>query len=136
MTVQDLLRHSAGLAYGELTKNAKVKDELVKAGLANPGKIDYDSRAHERQRAGRTARRKIALIHQPGTTWEYSLASDVLGRVVEAASGKRLGEFLGGARVQAARHARTRAFGLPAAKMPRLAQALRQRTRHRATAIR
>ena len=37
---------------------------------------------------------KIPLLYQPGTTWEYSLASDVLGRVVEAASGKRLGVFM------------------------------------------
>ena len=37
---------------------------------------------------------RIPLLYQPGTTWEYSLAYDVLGRVVEAASGKRLGDFL------------------------------------------
>ena len=34
------------------------------------------------------------LAHQPGTVWEYSIATDVLGRVVEAASGQRLAEFL------------------------------------------
>ena len=37
---------------------------------------------------------KIPLLYQPGTTWEYSLATDVLGRVIEAASGQRLGAFL------------------------------------------
>ena len=37
---------------------------------------------------------KIPLIHQPGSAWEYSLASGVQGRVVEAASGQRLGDFL------------------------------------------
>src|SRR5262245_9683895 len=37
---------------------------------------------------------KIPLLYQPGTVWEYSLATDLLGRVVEAASGKRLGDFL------------------------------------------
>jgi CubicO group peptidase (beta-lactamase class C family) len=37
---------------------------------------------------------KAPLAHQPGTVWEYSLSSDMLGRVVEAASGKRLSEFL------------------------------------------
>ena len=36
MTVQDLLRHTAGLAYGELTQNAPVKDALAKAGLFKP----------------------------------------------------------------------------------------------------
>jgi CubicO group peptidase (beta-lactamase class C family) len=93
MTVQDLLRHTAGLSYGELTQNAAVKDALAKAGLFKPGVIEFDVRdmtgAEEVERLAR-----IPLIHQPGTTWEYSLATDVLGRVVEAASGKRLGDFL------------------------------------------
>jgi CubicO group peptidase (beta-lactamase class C family) len=93
MTVQDLLRHTAGLPYGELTQNAAVKDALTKAGLYKPGVIDFDVRdltpAEEVERLA-----KIPLIHQPGTTWEYSLATDVLGRVIEAASGQRLGDFL------------------------------------------
>jgi CubicO group peptidase (beta-lactamase class C family) len=37
---------------------------------------------------------KVPLLYQPGTTWEYSLATDVLGLVVETASGKRLGDFM------------------------------------------
>ncbi len=44
MTVQDLLRHTAGLAYGELTANVVVKDALTKAGLYKPGAIDFDVR--------------------------------------------------------------------------------------------
>jgi CubicO group peptidase (beta-lactamase class C family) len=94
MTAQDLLRHTAGLPYGELTQNAAVKEALAKAGLFKPGVIEFDVRdmtgAEEVERLA-----KVPLIHQPGTTWEYSLATDVLGRVVEAASGKRLGDFLG-----------------------------------------
>jgi CubicO group peptidase (beta-lactamase class C family) len=93
MTVQDLLRHTAGLPYGELTQNATVKDALAKAGLFKPGVIDFDVRdmtgAEQVERLS-----KIPLLYQPGSTWEYSLASDLLGRVVEAASGKRLGDFL------------------------------------------
>src|SRR5439155_1432838 len=41
MTVHDLLRHTAGLAYGELTQNAAVKDALAQAGLFKPGVIDF-----------------------------------------------------------------------------------------------
>jgi CubicO group peptidase (beta-lactamase class C family) len=41
-----------------------------------------------------TAFSRSPLAHQPGTVWEYSLASDLLGRVVEAASGQRLADFL------------------------------------------
>src|SRR5258705_528853 len=93
MTVQDLLRHTAGLAYGKLTQNLVVKDALTKAGLFKPGVIDFDagdiSGAEEVERLA-----KVPLLYQPGTTWEYSLATDVLGRVVEAASGKRLSEFM------------------------------------------
>lgn len=37
---------------------------------------------------------KAVLLHQPGTTWEYSLSTDVLGRVVEVVSGKPLGAVL------------------------------------------
>ena len=92
MTVQDLLRHTAGLAYGEITQNTPVKDAYTKAGVYKPG-IDYDARdlspAEEVERIS-----KAPLAHQPGTVWEYSLASDMLGRVVEAASGKRLADFL------------------------------------------
>jgi CubicO group peptidase (beta-lactamase class C family) len=44
MTVQDLLRHTAGVPYGELTQNAAVKDALAKAGLFKPGVIEFDVR--------------------------------------------------------------------------------------------
>jgi CubicO group peptidase (beta-lactamase class C family) len=40
MIVQDLLRHTAGLAYGEITTNAPVKDAYAKAGLYLAGRID------------------------------------------------------------------------------------------------
>jgi CubicO group peptidase (beta-lactamase class C family) len=36
----------------------------------------------------------IPLLFQPGTEWNYSVATDVLGRVIEVASGQRLDEFL------------------------------------------
>jgi CubicO group peptidase (beta-lactamase class C family) len=92
MTVQDLLRHTAGLAYGEITQNAPVKEAYGKAGLYKAG-IDYDARdlspAEEVDRIS-----KAPLAHQPGTVWEYSLASDMVGRVVEVASGQRLADFL------------------------------------------
>ena len=36
---------------------------------------------------------KIPLAHPPGTVWEYSLSTDVLGRVVEVVSGERLDRY-------------------------------------------
>jgi CubicO group peptidase (beta-lactamase class C family) len=66
MTVQDLLRHTAGLPYGELTQNPAVRDALTKAGLFKPGVIDFDVRdmtaAEEVERLA-----KVPLLYQPGT---------------------------------------------------------------------
>ena len=122
MTVYDLLRHTAGLGYGELTANPSVKEALVKAGLYQPNARDFDSRdltpAEQVERLS-----KIPLIHQPGTIWDYSLATDLLGRVVEAVSGKRLGEFLD-ARLFAPLKMTDSGFWLSPDKLTRLAQPL------------
>jgi CubicO group peptidase (beta-lactamase class C family) len=119
-TVQDLLRHTAGLPYGEITANAAVKEMLAKAGVYQPGKIDFDSRdmpgPEQADRMG-----KIPLVNQPGTKWEYSLATDIVGRVVEQASGKRLGEFLA-ERVFKPLKMNDTAFHVPEAKKARLAE--------------
>ncbi|ACA17133.1 beta-lactamase [Methylobacterium sp. 4-46] len=91
-TVQDLLRHTAGLAYGEITTNPLVKAAYVKAGLYKP---DFDYNTTDLTPEEFTSRIAAApLAYQPGTVWQYSLAVDVLGRVIEKVSGKRLGAFL------------------------------------------
>jgi CubicO group peptidase (beta-lactamase class C family) len=122
ITVQDLLRHTAGLAYGEITLNAQVKDAYTTAGLYQPVVRDYDARdlspAEEVERLA-----KAPLAHQPGTIWEYSLAVDLLGRVVEAASGKRLGDFLAERLFEPLKMQDT-AFSVPSGKMGRVAQPL------------
>jgi CubicO group peptidase (beta-lactamase class C family) len=116
MTVQDLLRHTAGLAYANLTQNKAVIDAYVKGG------IDADFRNltpdEEVERVSRAP-----LIHQPGTVWEYSIAVDVLGRVIEAASGKRLADFLD-ERLLKPLGMKDTAFFVAADKMDRLAEAL------------
>jgi CubicO group peptidase (beta-lactamase class C family) len=120
MTVQDLLRHTAGLPYGELTQDTAVKDALTRAGLFKPGVIEFDIRDMTGgQQVERLAR--IPLIHQPGTTWEYSLATDVLGRVIEAASGKRLGDFMSERLFKPLKITET-GFWVPEAKLARVAQ--------------
>jgi CubicO group peptidase (beta-lactamase class C family) len=121
MIVQDLFRHTAGLAYGEITQNAPVKEAYLKAGLYSTAR-DYDTRALTPsefvERLG-----KAPLAHQPGTTWEYSLAMDVLGRVVEAVSGQRLADYLDERLFKPLRMTDT-GFWLPADKLTRLAEAL------------
>jgi CubicO group peptidase (beta-lactamase class C family) len=120
--VQDLLRHSAGLAYAELTKNEPVKAAYVAAKFSQPGIHEYDSRGMTpAEQVERIA--KAPLIHQPGTMWEYSMAVDILGRVVEAASGKRLGVVLDERLFKPLKMADS-SFWLPASKLSRLAQPL------------
>jgi CubicO group peptidase (beta-lactamase class C family) len=121
-TVQDLLRHTAGLAYGEITANQPVKAAYAKAGIYLPGVRDYDSR-HVTPQEAADGIGKAPLAHHPGRVWEYSLASDVLGRVVEAASGRRLAEFLD-ERLFRPLNMNDSGFWLPAEKTARLAQPL------------
>src|SRR3989454_7647639 len=120
--VQDLLRHSAGLAYAEITKTEPVKAAYVEAKFSQPGIHEYDSRGMTpAEQVERIA--KAPLIHQPGTMWEYSMAVDILGRVVEAASAKRLAAVLDDRLFKPLKMVDS-SFWLPAEKMSRLAQPL------------
>jgi CubicO group peptidase (beta-lactamase class C family) len=118
-TIQDLLRHTAGLAYGEITKNAPAKAAYTKSGLFTPGAdfIAIELTPDEFSKALAQA----PLVHQPGTTWEYSLGVDLLGRVIEKVSGKRLSEFLDERLFKPLKMNDT-GFSLAADKMARLAQ--------------
>lgn len=93
ITIHDLMRHTAGLAYGELTDNATIRSAYVQAGVYQPDGVPFDARhvAPEDQVEGLAA---APLTHAPGTVWQYSLATDLLGRVIEQISGQRLGDFL------------------------------------------
>lgn len=118
-TLQDLLRHTSGLAYGELTKNTLVKDAYTQAGIYQPS-IDFDARspssAEMVDRLG-----KAPLAQQPGSMWEYSLSVDVQGRIIEAVTGQRLGEFLQARLFQPLKMKDT-GFAVSAANLPRLAE--------------
>src|SRR3954468_130951 len=121
MTVQDLLRHTSGLAYGEITQNAPVKEGLERAGVYRKD-LDYEARgvtpSEEIEKLA-----AVPLAFHPGTTWQYSLSTDVLGRVVEVASGKRLGDFLQ-ERLFRPLKMRDSGFSVPQTKMVRLAEPL------------
>ncbi len=90
-TIQDLLRHTSGIAYDFVTRNAAVKEAYVKADLTALG-----STIRDKMTAAEMVDRlsKTPLASQPGSVWEYSLSTAVLGRVVEAVTGKRLSKFL------------------------------------------
>ncbi|MGY6635453.1 MAG: serine hydrolase domain-containing protein [Alkalilacustris sp.] len=93
MTIQDLLRHTSGLAYGEITRNEAVREGYTAAGAFNPDILPFDSRHIDaaEQTAGVAA---TPLLHHPGTVFEYGFSTDILGRVVEEISGQRLADFL------------------------------------------
>lgn len=110
MTVQDLLRHTSGLTYG-IFGAGKVKD-LYKE--ANADTTDQ-SAAEMVEKLG-----KLPLIYQPGTVWEYSRATDVLGRLVEAVSGMKLSEFID-KRILKPLRMNDSGFWVPADKLNRLA---------------
>jgi CubicO group peptidase (beta-lactamase class C family) len=83
MTIQDLLRHSAGLTYGapgnNLVKGLWAEAEVSRGRPSNAELMDRIA--------------ALPLLYQPGTTWEYSHATDVLGRVVEVVSDRSLYQF-------------------------------------------
>ncbi len=119
MTVQDLMRHTSGLGYGEITVNNEFKAALAQAGVYKPGNIDFDARdMTAAEQVSRLA--TVPLLRQPGTAWEYSLSTDVLGRVIEAASGQRLGDFMA-ERIFKPLGMNDTAFYVPQEKMSRLA---------------
>ena len=118
-TIYDILRHTSGIAYGELTRNALVREAYIKAGVFKPT-LDFDARdlpgAQMAEALG-----KAPLAQQPGTTWEYSLSVDVQGRVIEAVTGKRLGDFLQ-ERLFGPLKMADSGFMVPGPKLPRLAE--------------
>ena len=81
MTVQDLMRHTSGLTYG-FFGDGLVKKAYLAANVGTGGDIT------NAEFAERIA--KMPLAYQPGSTWDYSNSTDVLGRVIEVVSGQTL----------------------------------------------
>jgi len=87
ITIRDLLMHTSGLGYrfrndpfvGRLYSEAGICDGL--------SPCDHSLADNVRRLA------RLPLAHQPGTAWDYSLSTDVLGRLIEVVSGKSLDAF-------------------------------------------
>ncbi|MBV8796229.1 MAG: beta-lactamase family protein, partial [Hyphomicrobiales bacterium] len=84
MTVQDLMRHTSGLTYG-FTGLSPVQKLIKAANVADANRTAAENVE---------AMAALPLMHQPGEVWEYSLSTDVLGRVIEIVEGASLGEVL------------------------------------------
>jgi CubicO group peptidase (beta-lactamase class C family) len=83
ITITDLLRHTSGLPYAYngagLVRARHAEAGLVRRNLTNAEFAEQIA--------------KLPLVEQPGTRWDYGFSTDVLGRVIEVASGKSLFEF-------------------------------------------
>jgi CubicO group peptidase (beta-lactamase class C family) len=86
MRIRHLLTHTSGLTYG--FHRVHPMDELHRA-------AGFEMRVPEGADLARCCElwAGIPLLFQPGSEWNYSVATDVLGRVVEVASGQTLDAF-------------------------------------------
>ncbi len=81
-TVRELMSHTAGFGYG-LRGGDYVNDMFQKKQVFQSPTMD--------EMVARVA--SIPLLHQPGETWDYSIAVDLQGALIERLSGQTLGEF-------------------------------------------
>ena len=81
VTIRDLMRHTSGFTYG--MPNGSPVDRLY---IKN--KIDEGTLPDMIRKLG-----TLPLQDQPGTRFNYSYSTDVLGRVVEVVSGEPLDKF-------------------------------------------
>jgi CubicO group peptidase (beta-lactamase class C family) len=124
ITIHDLFRHTAGLTYGEFSAIPEIKAAYAEAKiLTQPSRLITP----EQFTAGIA---KAPLVREPGTAFEYSLAVDVLGRVVEAVSGQRLSVFLNERLFRPLKMPDT-GFKVPEASWNRIAEPLPKKPAHR-----
>jgi CubicO group peptidase (beta-lactamase class C family) len=83
LTILDLMTQTSGITYGFYG------DSLVRKAYSN-AKI-YDGDFDNAEFAERIA--KLPLAEQPGTLWDYGHSTDILGRIIEVASGKSLLQY-------------------------------------------
>jgi CubicO group peptidase (beta-lactamase class C family) len=86
ITIRDLMTHTSGLTYGFIM--ATPVDALYRA-----NGIDFQNTTLSLAELVDKAATMPLLAH-PGTQWNYSIATDVLGRLVEVVSGMRFEDFL------------------------------------------
>ncbi len=82
VTVRDLLRHTSGLTYGIFGDTPVDRMYREKEVLSD---IELEEMVRRLS--------KIPLLYQPGAKYHYSLSTDVLGHVIERASGQTLDVF-------------------------------------------
>jgi CubicO group peptidase (beta-lactamase class C family) len=98
ITVRHLVTHTAGLGYNIITKGPLLK-EYERLGIL-PGQVSAQVETQARQVRPKSLQEfatrvaTLPLIADPGTKWSYSIGLDVMGAVVEKASGMSFEAFL------------------------------------------
>ncbi len=87
ITVRDLLTHTSGLTYG-FQHQHPIDAMYRKVQLGDFGLPDFDLAEAMVHLGG------IPLLFDPGTAWNYSVSTDVCGRIVEVVSGQSLDAYL------------------------------------------
>ncbi|HSH95817.1 MAG TPA: serine hydrolase domain-containing protein, partial [Roseimicrobium sp.] len=108
MTIRDLMRHTAGLTYGDGPDALKTAYKALKP-------MESKDLAEMAEKLS-----QVPLAYDPGTSWFYSVSIDVLGRVIEVASGESLDVHLEKVIFKPLDMPDT-AFNVPAEKLPRFA---------------
>ena len=87
MTIRDLLSHTSGLTYGFMERT-NVDAAYRKLGVADQTRSGYTLQDMVETLA------ELPLEFSPGTRWNYSVATDVIGHLIEIISGQRLDAYL------------------------------------------
>jgi CubicO group peptidase (beta-lactamase class C family) len=95
ITIQDLLRHTSGLAYA-FTGDSAVQRLYAGSRLFAPDPANAKTQLERDLDNAEfvTELAKLPLLDQPGKVWNYGHSTDVIGRLVEIVSGQSLGAFL------------------------------------------
>jgi CubicO group peptidase (beta-lactamase class C family) len=85
ITIRHLLSHRAGLSYGFLDPGATISKAYNERKVLNPATTLAEMM---------DVLADLPLTYQPGTSWEYSVATDVTARLVEVLSGQGFDQFI------------------------------------------
>jgi CubicO group peptidase (beta-lactamase class C family) len=85
ITIRHLMSHSSGLSYGLLDRGTLIFNAYNERKALNPATTLADMM---------DVLADLPLVFHPGTSWEYSVATDVLARLVEVISGQRFDAFM------------------------------------------